>query len=89
MEPKLDSGWSIQVGLTLEEFKMTKREVAFLLMGLGSGLVAALAFVCFPEIFFFVFSWRHGFLLALFLLLIVGSIFLLRLRGHAKPVDSN
>jgi sugar phosphate permease len=68
---------------------MTKREVAFLPIALGSGLVMVLAFICFPEIIFFVFFWRHGFLLALFLVLIVGSIFVLRLRDRAKPVDSN
>lgn len=68
---------------------MTKREVAFLLIGLGSGLVVGLAFICFPEIFFFVFFWRHGFLIALLLVLIVGSIFLLRLRRQANPADSN
>ena len=67
---------------------MTKRGVAFLLIGLGSGLVMALAFICFPEIFFFVFL-GHGFLLALFLVLIVGSIFLFSLRGRANPVDSH
>jgi len=65
---------------------MTKRGIAYLLTGLGSGF---LAFICFPEIFFFMILWRHGLLLALFLLLITGFIFLLRSRGRAMPVDSD
>jgi hypothetical protein len=66
---------------------MTKREIAFLLIGLGSGLVGVLMFIGYPEIFFFVLFWRHGLLLALFLLLITGIIFFLRSKGRAKSVD--
>jgi hypothetical protein len=68
---------------------MNQRKIAILFIGLGSGLVGVLAFICFPEIFFFAFFWRHGSLLALFLLLIVGFTFLLRSNGRAKGADSN
>ena len=65
---------------------MTKRRI---LINLGLGLVGILAFICFPEIFFFVLFWRHGLLLALFLLLIAGLMFLLRAKGRSRVVDSN
>lgn len=73
--------------LILENLKMTKREIGFLLIGFGSAFVGLLAFICFPEIFFFAFFWHHGLLLLLFLLLIVGFIFLLRSKGRAKFVN--
>jgi len=68
---------------------MTKREVAFLFLGVGSGLLGVLAFIGFPEIFFFVFIWRHGLLMALFLSLTIGFVILLRLKIRAKSTDSN
>jgi hypothetical protein len=67
---------------------MTKREIIFFLVGLGVGLAALLALACFPEIFFFVLFWHRGVIVALFVLLIVG-IFVMRLRAHSAPVDSN
>jgi hypothetical protein len=70
---------------------MTKQQITIILIGLGTGLVGALAFICFPEIFFFILFWRHGFLLlvALFLLLITGYIFSSRSKRHVKSLDSN
>ena len=68
---------------------MTKREIAFFLAGLGIGLVALLAFVGFPEIFFFALFWHHGLIIALFVLLIVGLVFLVRSRARITPVNPN
>jgi hypothetical protein len=68
---------------------MTKREIAFFLAGLGTGLVVLLALIGFPEIFFFALFWHHGLIIALSVLLIVGLVFLVRSKARTTPVDSN
>ena len=84
---KMEWWVSFQSSLILENLEMTKREIWFLLIGLGSGLVGSLAFICFPEIFFFAFFWHHGLLLLIFSLLIAGFTFLMRSKGRAKSVS--
>jgi hypothetical protein len=61
--------------------KMTKREIAFFLAGLGIGLVVLLALIGFPEIFLFALFWHHGLIIALCALAIVG-IFIVRSRAR-------
>jgi hypothetical protein len=68
---------------------MTKREIAFFLAGLGTGLVVLLALIGFPEIFFVALFWHHGLIIALSVLLIVGLVFLVRSKARTTPVDSN
>jgi ABC-type antimicrobial peptide transport system permease subunit len=75
---------------------MTRREIAFLLIGLGSGLIAAVAAIVefllwFHHMFAVGFTWQaSGVLLALpFLLIIVGWVLLYRekRRSVSAPVD--
>jgi heme/copper-type cytochrome/quinol oxidase subunit 1 len=68
---------------------MTRREVAFLLIGLGTGLVFAVAVVIefvmwFHHMFIVGISWRPGsIVLAVpFLLILIGSTLLIRSKGQ-------
>src|SRR5450631_1057419 len=75
---------------------MTRREVAFLLIGLGVGLIFAVAAIIyfvmwFHHMFIIGFSWKPSSLaLALpFILTLLGSILLYRTKSEQTPTETH